>query len=352
MNLLVSRLPIVPALIVVVVGLGCSMTDREPSTELATVTAPSHDPVPATAIAPSPVPDPTAARVTRGGGSLWSFHVSASTSAAVLSSARSFDGRALQAAGIDPAKLRPSDKPSDQEKAALQSVFGRAEEGDCRFTPPSLHVCDLVDKTTGRIIGTSTRAGGGWHVEADYVLGRGFYAKARNFLDHDVGDPAYTRRIEMLYVDGTTYKGRAPGRWQRGDPLFAFFAFPDYVWEMFGDGYGTVSDLGRWFDRVSRLPDERFGETVTAHRYRAERDDRHGPMKFDLWIDADTGYPLKMTREFSGPNGTDRSTYVFSKFNQVELPEVPASDGSATRPRGHSFAEAAEPPAPLQAHIP
>ena len=174
-------------------------------------------------------------------------------------------------------------------------------------------------------------------MEADYVLGRGFYAKARNFLDHDVGDPAYTRRIEMLYVDGTTYKGKAPDRWQRGTPVFAFFAYSDYVWEMFGDGYGTVSDLGRWFDRVSRLPDERFGETVTAHRYRAEHDTRHGPMKFDLWIDADTGYPLKMTRELSGPHGTDRSTYVFSKFNEVELPEVRASDGPATRPRGHSF---------------
>ena len=352
MNLLVSRLPIVPALIVVVVGLGCSMTEREPATELAPATAHSPGPALATAIAPSPDPDPTAARVTRAGGSLWSFHVSASTTVAVLFAETSFDGRALEAAGIDPAEVRPSDRPSDQEKAALQSVFGRAEEGDCRFTPPSLHVCDLVDKATGRIIGTSKRAGGGWRVEADYVLDRGYYAKARNFLDHDVGDPAYTRRIEMLYVDGTTYKGRAPDRWQRGYPLFAFFASSDYVWEMFGDGYGAVSDLGRWFDRVSRLPDERFDETVTAHRYRAEHDTRHGPMKFDLWIDADTGYPLKMTRELSGPNGTDRSIYVFSKFNEVELPEPPASDGSATRPRGHSFAEAAEPTAPLQAPIP
>ena len=208
-------------------------------------------------------------------------------------------------------------------------------------------MCDLVDKTTGRIVGRSTRAGGGWHVEADYVLGRGFYAEARNVLDHDVGDPAYRRRIELLYVDGTRYKGMAPDRWQRGDPLFAFFASPDFVWEIFKDGYGAVSDLGRWFDRVSRLPDERFDETVTAHRYRAEQDNLQGPMKFDLWIDADTGYPLKMTREYSGPYGTDRSTYVFSKFNEVELPEVRASDESATQPRGRNFTEAAGPPAPL-----
>jgi hypothetical protein len=208
-------------------------------------------------------------------------------------------------------------------------------------------VCDLVDKTTGLMVGTSKRAGGGWHVEADYVLGRGFYADARNVLDHDVGDPAYRRRIELLYLDGTRYKGMAPDRWQRGDPLFAFFASPDFVWEIFKDGYGAVSDLGRWFDRVSRLPDERFDETVTAHRYRAEQDNLHGPMKFDLWIDADTGYPLKMTREYSGPYGTDRSTYVFSKFNEVELPEVRPSDESATQPRGRNFTEAAGPPAPL-----
>ena len=347
MNLLVSRLPIAPALIVVVVGFGCSTPDREPATELATTTAPSPAPVLATATALSPGPDPTAARVTRGGGPLWSFHVSASTTVAVLFSETSFDGRALEAAGIDPAKLRPSDKPSDQERAALQSVVGRAVEGDCRFTPPSLYVCDLVDKATGRIVGESTRAGGGWHVEADYVLGRGFYADARNVLDHDVGDPAYRRRIELLYVDGTKYKGKAPDRWQRGDPLFAFFASPDFVWEIFKDGYGAVSDLGRWFDRVSRLPDERFDATVTAHRYRAEQDNLYGPMKFDLWIDAGTGYPLKMTREYSGPHGTDRSTYVFSNFNEVELPEAPASAGSSIRPRGRSFAEAAEPPAPL-----
>ena len=346
MNLLVSRLPIVPALIVVVVGLGCSMTDREPSTELAPATAHSPGPVLATAIAPSPVPDPTAARVTRAGGPLWSFHVSASTTVAVLFTESFFDAQAMVAAGFSRAEVGPWDGPS-QWAAAKQSVSEKVEEGDCRFAPPSLHVCDVVDKATGRIIGRSTRAGGGWHVEADYVLGRGFYAKARNVLDHDVGDPAYRRRIEMLYVDGTRYKGKAPDRWQRGDPLFAFFASPDYVWEIFKDGYGTVSDLGRWFDRVSRLPDERFGETVTAHRYRAEHDTRHGPMKFDLWIDADTGYPLKMTRELSGPNGTDRSIYVFSKFNEVELPEARASDGPATRPRGHSSTEAAEPTVPL-----
>ena len=348
MNLLVSRLPIVPALIVVVVGLGCSMTEREPATELAPATAPSPDPVPALTTAPSSVPDPTAARVTRAGGPLWSFHVSASTTVAVLFSATSYYPVPLKAAGLSPGPWGTQSEAA----AAMQSISEKTEEGNCDFTPPSLYVCDLVDKATGLVVGRSTRAGGGWHVEADYVLGRGFYAKARNVLDHDVGDPAYTRRIEMLYVDGTTYKGRAPDRWQRGYPLFAFFASSDYVWEMFGDGYGAVSDLGRWFDRVSRLPDERFDETVTAHRYRAEHDTRHGPMKFDLWIDADTGYPLKMTRELSGPNGTDRSIYVFSKFNEVELPEVPASDGSATRPRGHSFAEAAEPTAPLQAHIP
>ena len=345
MNTLVSRLSIVPALIVVVVGLGCSKTDREPATELVTATAPSPVPVPATATAPSPGPDRAAARVTRGGGPLWSFHVTASTTVAVLFSSTSYYAGAMRAAGFSPAEVGPWDGPSEAA-AAMQSVSEKVEEGDCRFTPPSLHVCDLVDKATGRIVGRSTRAGGGWHVEADYVLGRGFYAMARNVLDHDVGDPAYRRRIELLYVDGTRYKGMAPDRWQRGDPLFAFFASPDFVWEIFKDGYGAVSDLGRWFDRVSRLPDERFDETVTAHRYRAEQDNLHGPMKFDLWIDADTGYPLKMTREYSGPYGTDRSTYVFSKFNEVELPEVRA-DGSATQPRGRNFAEAAGPPTAL-----
>ncbi len=343
MNLLVSRLPIVPALIVVAVGLGCSTPDREPATELATTTAPSTAPVLATAIAPSPVPDPTAARVTRAGGPLWSFHVSASTTVAVLFAETAYYPGPLEAAGLSPG---PWDTQSEA-MAALQSNSERVEEGNCRFTPPSLHVCDLVDKATGLMVGTSKRAGGGWHAESDYVLGRGFYTNARNVLDHDVGDPAYRRRIEMLYVDGTRYKGKAPDRWQRGDPIFAFFAYPDFVWEIFKDGYGEVSDLGRWFDRVSRLPDERFDETVTAQRYRAEQDNLQGPMKFDLWIDAGTGYPLKMTREYSTPLGTDRSTYVFSKFNEVELPEAPASAGSSIRPRGRNFAEATGPPAPL-----
>ena len=58
-------------------------------------------------------------------------------------------------------------------------------------------------------------------------------------------------------------------------------------------------------------------------------------------------YSSKMTRELSGPRGTDRSTYVFSKFNEVELPEVRASDGSATGPRGRTLTEAAERRAPL-----
>ena len=150
----------------------------------------------------------------------------------------------------------------------------------------------------------------------------------------------------MLYVAGTTYDRVALDRWQRGNP--ELFAFPDYVWEIFKDGYGAVSDLDRWFDRVTRLPDERWlDEPVMARRYRAKQDTRHGPMIFDLWIDVDTGYPLKMARVSSGPHGTDRSTYVFSKFNEVELPEVPASGGSVTGPSGRIFAEAAERRAPL-----
>ena len=54
-----------------------------------------------------------------------------------------------------------------------------------------------------------------------------------------------------------------------------------------------------------------------------------------------------MTREFRRPHGTDRSTYVFSKFNEVELPEAPASAESSIRPRGRSFTEATGPPASL-----
>jgi hypothetical protein len=147
MNLLVSRLSIVPALIVVVVGLGCSKTDREPATELATATA------------PSPGPDRAAARVTRGGGPLWSFHVTASTTVAVLFGETSFYPRAMEAAGYSPAEVGPWDGPAEWA-AAMQSVSEKVEEGDCRFTPPSLHVCDLVDKATGRIVGRTTRAGG------------------------------------------------------------------------------------------------------------------------------------------------------------------------------------------------
>ena len=185
MNLVVSRLPIVPALIVVAVGLGCSTPDREPATERPAVTAPGLGPDWAEARVTKDADEAESRDVAGRGGPLTSFHVTEYTTVAALFNATRYYPGALRAAGFSPDKTGPWDTPSEAI-AALQSISEKVEEGDCRFTPPSLQVCDLVDKATGRVVARSTRAGGTRHVETDYVIGKGFFAQARSILEHDV----------------------------------------------------------------------------------------------------------------------------------------------------------------------
>ena len=283
----------------------------------------THEPGPSTQVAvdaPTSPPDASTAAVSRDTRPLSSVHVVEETTASWLETDDTYYPKGFEAAGFG---LRPRDREEDSI-AAILSISKQSERRDCRSTPPSRRTCDIVHKATGRVVGTSDQTGGTRRVEGDYVFGTGYYVRIRHDLDHDIGPSggAGTRNERIrLYVDGTTYERSGPARragWHSGQ-----FQVSDFVWELFGEGFEGVSSLERWSDRVTRLADEELDGTSAAH-YRAERDTpQGGRVRVDLWTDPETGFPVKMVREVDGPDATERSVYLFSEFNEVELPDVP-----------------------------
>ena len=282
----------------------------------------THGPGPSTQVAvdaPTSPPDASTVAASRDTRPLSSVHVVEETTASWLETVDTYYPQGHKVAGFNPEEVGPRDRKEDSI-AALLSFAKQVETRDCRSTPPSRRTCDVVHKATGRVGGTSDQTGGTRRLEGDYVFGTGYYVRIGHVLDHDI-EPSGGLRTERLYVDGTTYERSEPARragWNSGQ-----FHVADFVWELFGEGFEGVSSLERWSDRVTRLADEEFDGTSAAH-YRVERDTpQGGRVRVDLWTDPETGFPVKMVREVNGPDATERSVYLFSEFNEVELPDVP-----------------------------
>ncbi len=280
--------------------------------------AETYQSVPATGANHDAHADPLVAEVADTPGDtapLVSVHVVESVDTAVLFSMQYFSAWGLQAAGFDLAEAGPQVLST----ASPQTVSRNVEQRDCQFTPPSLHVCDLVHKETGQIVGTSRRTGGKRRVEADYVFGKGFYLKRLDVPDHSIGEPE-DDESEWLHVDGATYERTGSEGWRRWNT--GAFYVADFFWDIFGDGFHGVADLESRLGRVMKLTVATLEETVSTRHYRVKGANEHGLLAIDLWIDSTTGYPLKMVHEFNGSEGTTRSTYTFSRFNEVQLLEV------------------------------
>ena len=250
-----------------------------------------------------------------------SVHVVEVTTKPWLYSSDFYDAESLKSVGFGPAEVGPWERRSDSI-SALQSLSKKVERGNCRFTPPSLQVCDLVLKSTGHVVGTSQQTGR--HQKRGGRF-RFWYRLLCEDTEHP--GPRYRtfrpRRYRMALRQRGRLLGRTgAGRWSRSEvaPLYVA-GFP---WDLFGGGFEGISSLEEQFDEVTRLPDEEFGGTLMARRYRAERQTHQGgQLTVDLWIDPETGFPHKIVRELSGSDGMERSTYLLSGFNEVELPEGP-----------------------------
>ena len=253
---------------------------------------------------------------------LTSVHVVGVTTQPLLDSSDFYDAEKLESVGFGPSEIGPWNQRSDAI-SGIQALSKKVERKNCRFTSPSLQVCDLALKSTGRVVGTSHQTGGTRRLEGDFVFGMAYYVKTHDISDHDIG--YYDRTsTEWLYANGTMLERTGSGQWIHSRIAPRYVA--GFIWDLFGEGFEGISSLEERFGNVTILPDEELEGILAARRYRVERHTpQGGRLTVDFWVDPKTGFPLRVVRELEGPNGTERGTYILSEFNEIELPEVPSN---------------------------